>query len=932
MATANTVSFVFQLVDQFSGMANRISAAAASAEKMIMGMGRSADRAERTINTLAANQGRVAQSFERSTRVVREAERANELYYKSAARIEKMQIGMLERNQAKQGLIAQGLLPGGSASGRAHLRQRGAMDMMNAYMGVMMVQGLQTGFGKFLDHSNAQRMTGTKMSMVGFKGDLLNEALKRAGEISGKYGNLSKADVMEQLYEGVAIYGDARHALENVEQQAKLTSFLNAFEGGTHSGKGNHALREVQAWIKSMEMKGTLNEHDPVKKQRMIDDYIQAGMAIKVAYGGQLNLSEMLLMQKRAGSSWYNFSDEFRFGYAPAMAQERGGQIVGTALMSAFSSIRGGKKLSKNELAMMSKYGLLDGSTGRWTQSFQDLWGSNPYLAAQDLVGRVAAQNKLDPHDEKQKDLLARELTKSFGWLFPNRTASTQFLDLAFNDENFRKHAEYMVRVREEMKEIEKAAQNGTVFAATTKGGAEASASKQWTNAMAAIGGPMLGPYIARLNDFASVLHRVAGAVTAVFEANPALGSAVGHAAMLGLGGLSAATLVASAGFLWGALKMGVSLLPFAGAGAARYAALPLMAGGAGLAGAEMAMAGGAAAVAVTRVGWMSRLMSLLSFGLLGAGRGVVGFHNAVNGLGAGLAIAGRVLRTSLAFLTIGEVWQHRHELGQIAADIGDFFKVWIGKEQITGGPGTRKAARKLAEDLGLDLDVPIEGIAKAIRKKFDELEKHLFSTGGASWARHWLTLDDWRLPYGKIGKATSYTPEVLELMNQAAGKTDWMAGAPMPGTDAWHPQIWDAMMRGQGVAPLPIAPPSATTTRGILDRIYGSAFGYPGDGGLFDAPADAGSGLLGGLAGNAARAIDFGAAPKGEGLREIAVRSYVEVTPSVPLSGTVAVTINGTVNGPVNGSGTANITGAVQAKSDAPRGESSPLNLGAGN
>ena len=64
---------------------------------------------------------------------------------------------------------------------------------------------------------------------------------------------------------------------------------------------------------------------------------------------------------------------------------------------------------------------------------------------------------------------------------------------------------------------------------------------------------------------------------------------------------------------------------------------------------------------------------------------------------------------------------------------------------------------------------------------------------------------------------------------------------------------------------------------------------------------------------------------PRGEAQREIAVRTQVDVTQQIPLTGTVTVTVNGTVNGQVNGTGDGTITGGVQAKSDAPRGETAP-------
>ena len=64
---------------------------------------------------------------------------------------------------------------------------------------------------------------------------------------------------------------------------------------------------------------------------------------------------------------------------------------------------------------------------------------------------------------------------------------------------------------------------------------------------------------------------------------------------------------------------------------------------------------------------------------------------------------------------------------------------------------------------------------------------------------------------------------------------------------------------------------------------------------------------------------------PAGEAQREISIRSQVDVTQSVPLTGNVNVTVQGTINGAVTGAGEAQITGAAAAKSNASRGESAP-------
>ena len=854
-------------------------------------MGAAANTAESSINRLASTQARVANSFDKSARSVSNAERANELYYKSAARIEKMQVAMMERHQARQGLIAAGQLPGHVTT---PARQNAGMSLMNAWAGFQLLGSAQHGFSSFLNLADAEYMGRKKMGMVGFKGDLMDRAEDAVKAMSRKYGNLSRGEIYEMLHEGVAIHGTADESIKNIEQQAKLMSFMEAFEGGKHKGTAGSTFREVQAWIKSMEMKGVLNEKDPAKRQQMIDDYVQAGMAIKAAYpSSQLRLGDMLLMQKRAGTAWYNLSDEFRFGYAPAMAQERGGQIVGTALMSAFASIRGGKKLSHNELKAMGEFGLVDGKTGRWTDDFQKKWADNPYLAAQDLVERVAKKNGLDPHNEAQKKELEEKLTKSFSWLFPNRTASTQFLDLAFNSENFKKHAEYMALVRKEMAEIDRLAKEGKVFYAGTKIGAETSLGKQLGNLGAAIGKPIEPVYISRTNAMANAVNRVAEGVNGFFKAHPAAAKVFGSTAMnvaAGIGGLAA---LAGVGLLVGVAKAGFGALGIGGAvarvgiagaagglpamaGAAALMAAPMMLGtsashvkklGAEAAAASDRMIKGmsAAGKAAESAGFLSRLGRFGLWGGLAAGAGMLAYQNrdSLAGFGSGAMEFGR---RAYLFRLFSE---------DTAEIINNMFK-------------------------NLKLDVPkldfssvqkaIESIASVLASVGAKLWDHIaFQMGLRSFAEHYgangENIPSWATP----AERAKIMGRIL-ADNHAAMFNDSDAGTPYNGP------MWSRLARMNNA----------------------SFVAQPG----FGAEVQAWGALP--------------SVPQSEAQKEVSIRSTVEVNPGTPLTGQVTVTIDpskitaamAAIAGEVRNA----VTGATQGSSNANRGESSPVNLGAGN
>lgn len=430
-------------------------------------------------------------------------------------------------------------------------------NMMSAgivgYMGIHAVKGM----GHFLDHANEQMMARQRMAMVGFKGEIMSEADKVATELTGKYKNISKAGVLEQMYEGVAIHGDAQHALENVEAQVRLASFLQSWDGGKHAGKSKDWNREVFAAIKSMEMMGVLNEHDPEKKKADINNYLGAMMSMKTLYGDQAKLSEYLTAQKRAGASFYRLGEDFRFGILPAMIQERGGSMVGQQLMTGFQTIVGGTKLRKSQIAAMKGYGIYDDKTGRFKQQFVDSYLHNPFETAQMLAGEIAKKHGLDPAKagdlEKLKDFMAKDMS----WLFPNRNAAGVFMDMNMNNKNFLKHAEALKAVRQEMDAIAK----GEFFAAKTWGGAQASVSKQWGNLLSELGGPMMAPAMAGLNGLASAFNNATGSVHAWVAANPDMAATMGKVATWGTAGLAAAAGLAAVGFAVKALGSGLGAL-----------------------------------------------------------------------------------------------------------------------------------------------------------------------------------------------------------------------------------------------------------------------------------------------------------------------------------------------------------------------------------
>ena len=844
-------------------------------------MGAAANAAEASINRMAAGQEKVARSFQHSARSVREAERANQLYFQSQARIEKQQLAMMERYQAKQGLIQSGMLPGpgGHGGGRMSLHERASAAMMG-YAGVYMAGAIGRGLSHFLDNAESERMSRQKMGMVGFKGGLMAEANKVAEQMTGKYRNLSRADVLEQLYEGVAIHGDAKHALENVEAQVKLASFLQAFQGGAHGHNSKEWGREVFAAIKSMEMYGVLNTHDEEKKRADIDSYTGAMMSMKALYGDQAKIGEYLTTQRRAGTSFRLFDENFRLNVLPALVQEAGGATTGQQAMTAYQTIAGGTKLRKSQMAMMKTYGLLEGE--RFAESFRELFKQDPTLAAADLVARGAKKYKMEASDPA----LIKKVMDDLGFIAPNRNMSAFFSNLIQNDKNIHKHIEAMKRTRQELEAISK----GEFFAATTKAGAEAQVGAQMKNLKSSFGGVMLQPYIDRMNNMATGLNKASTSMKAFFDAHPQLAKAAGHGAVSMIGGLGAIAALAGVRMMLKAIGFGLGGL---GGGAVRVAVGAAMGGPAGAAAATALMAlpllartspahlatagkaaadashkmiagmskAGKAAEAAATGGWLGKLARFGLWGGLAAGAGMLAYSN----------------RDSLASFGSGAM-----EFGRRAA----LFRLFSSE--------TSDMLNNFFKEMKFDvpkldfssIQKAIETIAAALVKATERLRSHImFQLGLRSFAEHYgqngENIPDWATPAERakiMGKIMA--DRHAEMFDDSAAGTYY---------NGW---LGSAIQRGNNA----------------------TFFAQPGFGQeVMDWGKLPGSG---------------GAIPQAEAQREISVKTAVEGT----INGSVKVEITGTVNGPVNGNGTASVTGAVQGSSNASRGESSPLNLGAGN
>jgi hypothetical protein len=493
------VNYYIRLVDYFSPVVEKVMKASAQATKSLDAMAKQSEAVDKAMATAGTAANTMARGIEGIGKAAQSSVSSLRSFVSEVRTVQSnLEKGIFNKlNAAPSGGKGPGPMFSGSHNALGYA--------LNAYLGYSIGQSMAHTAGHVLQKANEQIMAKYKMGQVGFDDNLMRGADSAVGRLTNKYTNVSKGELYEQLYEGVSIYGNAEESLHNVEQQARLMSFLKVWEGGAHSGNSKKYMQETYAAIKSMEMRGVLNEEDPTRRQAGIDNYMNSMIAMKVLYGDQANLNSYLAAQRKAGSSFYKLSDDFRFNYMPAMIQERGGATVGQMLMTAYNTMQGGVKLSKNQLATMSQYDLLDPKTGRYRKDIIQAFTDNPMKAMGMIAKSVAGKDGIDLSTNEGIEKLKNRLPEVMPWMFPNRNASALFMDMFMNEKNLEKHANAMRKVREEMDKIAK----GDFFRATTYGGALGSVAKQWDNFLGALGKPLMPGAIDQLNNVAWAMNQM---------------------------------------------------------------------------------------------------------------------------------------------------------------------------------------------------------------------------------------------------------------------------------------------------------------------------------------------------------------------------------------------------------------------------------------
>ena len=403
--------------------------------------------------------------------------------------------------------------------------------------------GMLKAMSALVDKGNEFIKIQRDMHQAGVDLHTVEEARVAAQKHTQTYTNLGQTDILKQMSDARMVFGDQHHAITEIEPFLRAQSFLKAYQGGEHAGKGEGLLREINAAIKSAEIAGKISPQEAAT-------HVAQLTAMKVAYGDQVKISQYLQAQRTAGVALRNSSDTFRYGIFPALVQENA-SAAGVMMMTAFNKVVAGVGNTTSALQTMQKLGILnEGSgaikydkTGR-AIGLNDIGGiKNSDLAAKNFGEWVmttlapAIHKKVGDDQVKQAQLISR--------LLPDRNAAKAVTEIMQQWPKLMKDAELMHKAFEAYSK-----DGGRGYTQGSLDYQKQSAGALTGNILELIGSPM----VARATEALAKLNSHLGSFFNVLAANPALADGIGIA----LAGVGAGLAAMGTALLGGALLAAV--------------------------------------------------------------------------------------------------------------------------------------------------------------------------------------------------------------------------------------------------------------------------------------------------------------------------------------------------------------------------------------
>lgn len=338
------------------------------------------------MQNVANNAAKAQSAFTGTGRAAAQSARELELWAKNAAKIEQMQIAMLNKQEAKKQLQQQGLIPGPTE--KPGLLSRGTNLLGTWIMGAMGVHAAD----KLITRAGEVDALKNRMHMALGNREEVEHAYDKAFALSGKYQNTTVAENLKIIDDLRANLPEKMHHVidESTEPFVKLHSFFKSLDGGKHAGNSHAALKDIGAAIRSGELIGQMTGAD-------LAAHAQAIATARIQFGDKFKVTEYFQATQKAMVPLTAANETFKHVDFPMMVQ-RMGINAGVAINSLNQKLVGGIRL-KGAADAWERAGMLDPEFVR-TKLMRNKDGS---INSKSLIGQKwiagsdeMAQNPLD--------------------------------------------------------------------------------------------------------------------------------------------------------------------------------------------------------------------------------------------------------------------------------------------------------------------------------------------------------------------------------------------------------------------------------------------------------------------------------------------------------------------------------------------------------
>lgn len=352
-----SISYIFKMVDQFTGPASKLGQAAQQMSKGVHQAGAAATTAAGSIDKVGASAAGAAAK-------IRDAAGAVSNWVREMARAASVKPlapmlpgqnhrgaawSIAQRNAAEEA-AARKAAAGSGGGGNVFGFGGKVMNLVGAYwLAKQGAHAVDSGLTRLGD-VDAMRQ---KLAMSTQDPAAAARAVEVAKRLSGKYQNTT---VLENLH----IFDDLRanlpdtfdHILDSAaEPFVKMHGFFKAWEGGKHSKHASAALKDIGAAIRAGELTGNMSAE-------LLQQHTMAIVAGKVNFGEKFKVQEYFQATQKAATALSAADKTFQYVDFPVMIQ-RLNQGAGVALATMFAK-ESGIRMPSPSVEMWRTLGLVD--------------------------------------------------------------------------------------------------------------------------------------------------------------------------------------------------------------------------------------------------------------------------------------------------------------------------------------------------------------------------------------------------------------------------------------------------------------------------------------------------------------------------------------------------------------------------------------------